>query len=86
MSMKGIMSNIENSLINLIGQNGRGTDANATPPGIGLSIYAAWVKYTIYSLLQSISYILSFYSLLSFSLVLIRIFESKTTDTKLVNA
>ena len=86
MSMKGIMGNIKKSFANLIDQNDRGNEAVETPLGIGLSIYAAWVGYIICSLILSIAYISSFYFLLSFSLVFIRISQSKTTDAKLVNA
>jgi hypothetical protein len=84
--MKGIMGNRKNSVANLIDQNGRGNEAIETPLRIGLPIYAAWVGYIICSLFLSIAYISSFYFLLSFSLVFIRISQSKTTDTKLVNA
>jgi hypothetical protein len=84
--MKGIMGDIKKSFSNLIDQNGRGNGTIETPLKIGLSIYAAWVGYIICGLFLSIAYISSFYYLLSFSLVFIRISQSKTTDTKLVNA
>ena len=80
------MGDIKNSFPNLIDQNGVGYGAIETPLEIGLSIYAAWVRYIICSLFLSNAYISSFYYLLSFSLVFIRISQSKTMDTKLVNA
>lgn len=84
--MKGIMSSIKNSFANLIDQTDRGKGAIETLLRAGLSIRAAWVGYITCGLFLSIVYISSFYFLLSFSPVFIRISQSKTTDMKLVNA
>jgi hypothetical protein len=84
--MKGIMGDIKNSFCNLIDQNGVGNGAMEAPLKIGLPIYAAWVGYIICGLFLPIDDISSFLFVLFFSLVFIRISQSKITDTKLVNA
>lgn len=83
--MKSIMGDIKNSFSNLVDQNGVGNGAIETPLEIDLFICAAWVGYILCGLFLSIAYISSIYFILSFSLIFIRIYQSKTTDTKLAN-